>query len=73
MDFGDATDDGEVPLNPTPGRGYGVEPTCRGRPGSTGGDRFGSVSDESGGTVSVGAPEWGSTEVDQVGSAASGY
>ena len=33
----------------------------------SGGYRFGSVSDKQGGTVTVGAPEWRSTEVDQVG------
>ena len=42
-------------------------PTWRGRPGSTGGHRFGDISDKSGGTVSVGAPERGSTEVDPPG------
>ena len=46
-------------VEPTPGRGYGAEPTRRGRPGSTGGHRFGSVRDKSEGTVSVGSPRMG--------------
>ena len=77
LDFGDVTDDGEVQLNLP--REEEIERNLSGEdvrdlPGDTASAfGFGSVSDKSGGTVLVGAPEWGSTEVDHARSATSGY
>ena len=73
IDFGDVTDDGEVKLNLP--RDEEMERNQSGEDvrDLRGDTLFGGVSDKSGVTVSVGAPEWGSTEVDQARSAASGY
>ena len=60
-------------VEPTSGGRGGAGPTWRGRPGSTGSHRFRGVMDKSGGTILVGAPKWGSTEVDPPRSASSGY
>ena len=55
IDFRNMTDDGKVELN-LPREDAMERDPPGGRAGSTGG-----VSDKSGGTVFVGAPEWGST------------